>query len=246
MGEKEGVDRLYYDLASETRIQILRQIQKENIRMNEIARRLDLTATEIFRQIQKLSEASLIQKNQEGFYFLTTYGNLLLQLGAPVEFVFKHRQYFLTHDVSKLPTAFINRLGELSETRLETDVIASMNLIEKIVKEGEEYEYFLGEKALSHMEPVLQTKSAAGVKFRFLFPRKLLPSSSEVWVEHNIEGRGLLDIPAFLSLTEKEAIICLPTLEGKLDYLGFSGSDKSFLNWAKDLFLSYWERKVKA
>ena len=245
VSEKEGLERLYYELASENRIQILRQLQKENLKMNEIARRLDLTATEVFRQLQRLSEALLIQKNQEGHYFLTAYGKLLAQLGSSVEFVFKYKQYFLTHDISKLPTEFINRLGELSETSSETNVIASMNLIEKIVKEGERYEYFLGEKALSHMEPVLRTKSAARVKFRFLFPKNLLPPNTEAWVERNIEGRGLLDIPAFLSLTEKEAIICLPTTEGKLDYLGFSGNDKSFLNWAKDLFLFYWERKEK-
>jgi predicted transcriptional regulator len=245
MGEKEGLERLYYELASESRIQILRHLETENIKMNELARRLDLTATEVFRQLQRLSGAQLIQKNQEGAYLLTAYGKLLMQLSSSVEFVFKHRQYFLTHEVSKLPREFINRLGELSETNLETDVIAIMNKIEKIVKEGESYEYFLGEKALSHMEPVMRAKSEAGVKFRFLFPKSLLPPNSDVWVERNIEGRGLSVVPAFLSLTEKEGIVCLPTTSGILDYLGFSGSDKTFLNWAKDLFLFYWERQNK-
>ena len=213
--------------------------------MNELARRLDLTATEVFRQLQRLSDAQLIQKNQEGTFLLTAYGKLLMQLSSSTEFVFKHRQYFLTHDLSKLPQEFINRLGELSETILETDVIASMNKIEKIVKEGESYEYFLGEKALSHMEPVLRAKSASGVKFRFLFPKKLLPPYSDVWVENNIEGRGISDIPVFLSLTEKEAIVCFPTTGGILDYLGFSGTDKTFLNWTKELFLFYWQRQSK-
>jgi len=239
---EDGIERLYYELASENRIQILRQLQRAPLKMNEIARRIDLTATEVFRQLQRLNEALLIQKDQEGAYLLTAYGKLLLQLGSSVEFVFKHKQYFLTHDVTKLPTEFINRLGELSKTTLESDVIASMNKIEKIVKDGDRFEYFLGEKALSHMEPALRAKSAAGTKFKFLFPKSLLPPNSEVWIEHNIEGRGLQEIPAFLSLTEKEAIICLPSIEGKLDYLGFSGSDSTFLNWAKNLFLFYWEK----
>ncbi len=245
MGENEGLAQLYYELASESRIQILRQLERENIKMNELARRLDLTATEVFRQLQRLSEAQLIQKNQEGLYYLTAYGKLLLQLGASVEFVFMHRQYFLTHDVSKIPPEFVNRLGELSETSLGADVITNMNKIEKIVKEGESYEYFIGEKALSHMEHALREKTAAGIKFRFLFPKSLLPPNSEVWIEHNIEGRGLLDIPVFLTLTEKEAMVCFPTLGGKLDYLGFSGNDKTFLHWVNDLFLFYWEKRGK-
>ena len=115
MVEKEGLERLYYELASESRIQILRILEKENVKMNELARRLDLTATEVFRQLQRLSDAQLIQKNQEGTFLLTAYGKLLMQLSSSTEFVFKHRQYFLTHDLSKLPQEFINRLGELSE-----------------------------------------------------------------------------------------------------------------------------------
>ena len=49
----EGVEKLFFELASESRLSILRELQIENLKMQEIARRLDVTATEAFRQLQQ-------------------------------------------------------------------------------------------------------------------------------------------------------------------------------------------------
>jgi predicted transcriptional regulator len=58
----------------------------------------------------------------------------------------------------------------------------------------------------------------------------------------NVELRGLSDIPVTIGITEKEATVCFPLVGGRTDYAGFSGKDPSFLNWAKDLFLYYWDK----
>ena len=51
MGEESGLEKLFFELASESRLGILRELQKENLKMQEIARRLDVTPTEAFRQL---------------------------------------------------------------------------------------------------------------------------------------------------------------------------------------------------
>jgi predicted transcriptional regulator len=56
----------------------------------------------------------------------------------------------------------------------------------------------------------------------------------------NLENRTCTNPPAIFALTEKEATLCLRFLDGRVDYAGFIGSDPTFLNWLRDLFLFYW------
>jgi len=85
----EGVEKLFFELASESRLSILRELQNENLKMQEIARRLDVTATEAFRQLERLSAASLVQRQPDGAYALTQYGKLELHLSSSMDFRIK-------------------------------------------------------------------------------------------------------------------------------------------------------------
>lgn len=118
---------MFFEPASESRLSILRELQAGSLKMQEIARRLDVTATEAFRQLERLSAALLVQRQPEGSYAITLYGKLLLQLSSSFEFVFRHKEYFLSHDIWKLPPQFVNRIGEFSKTNLIMDVMESIN-----------------------------------------------------------------------------------------------------------------------
>ena len=83
--------------------------------MQDIARKLDLTATEASRQLQRMSQAKLIERGPEGTYSTTQFGKLLLTLSASMELVYKNDDYFLAHDITKIPLPFVNRIGELSQ-----------------------------------------------------------------------------------------------------------------------------------
>ena len=74
----EGLDKLFFELASESRLGILHGLKMKNLKMQELARMLDLTDTETCRQLQRLSEARLVQKQPDGTYNLTRYANLIL------------------------------------------------------------------------------------------------------------------------------------------------------------------------
>jgi predicted transcriptional regulator len=80
MDSGDGIEKLLFDLASESRLGILKELSQNKLKMAEVARKLDLTATENFRQLQRLSEAKLIQKLPDGEYTLTEYGKLILYL----------------------------------------------------------------------------------------------------------------------------------------------------------------------
>jgi len=240
----EGIEKLFFELASESRFSILRELQIENLKMNEIARRLDVTATEAFRQLQRLSKALLVQKQPEGTFAITQYGKLVLQLSSPLDFVFKHKNYFLTHDVTRLPNQFVKRIGELSQTNLVTDTIESLNKGEHAFMEAEQYGWGIAEGTIpEHMGPIMNEQIQKGVKLKFLIPENCLSANvSPPAIAKSVEVRGLPDLPAMVVLTEKEAGICFRLVGGRMDYAGFYGKDPIFLNWVKDLFLYYWDK----
>jgi predicted transcriptional regulator len=246
MENNEGIEKLFLELASESRLSILRELQTENLKMQEIARRLDVTATEAFRQLQRLSEALLVQKQPEGTFAITQYGKLVLEFSSSLEFIFKNREYFSAHDVWRLPREFVNRLGVLSQTTLIMDTVESLNTGQRMFIEAEQYGWGLAEGHVPElMGPIMTEIARKGLKMRFLIPENVLAASAGSTVK-NIEMRGLPEIPVIIATTEKEAAVCLRLIGGRMDYAGFYGKDPAFLNWAKDLFLYYWEKGKRA
>jgi len=239
----KGIEKLFFDLASESRIDIIRELKEQNLKNNELGGKLDLTATEAFRQLQHLTEALIVQRLPDGTYTITNYGKLTLQLLQSLEFTFKHKEYFLNHDVWRLPYQFVNRIGELSRSTLDMDTIENINRAGQMFSEAEKYAWAMGQKLLESLGPAMARPISKGVKFRFMGCESRLPNFNHVPGEApHIELRTFTDIPITIVTTEKEACICLPSTEGRMDYAAFYGSDPKFINWARELFLYYWDK----
>jgi len=209
--------------------------------MQEIARRLCVTATEAFRQLERLSAAMLVQRQPDGAYKVTSYGKLVLQLSSTLSFLLKYKQYFSTHDISPLPHQFISRLGELSGATLIVDTMESLNRGQRMFMTAEQFGWGLAEGVVPElMAPVMEERMQKGMKFRFLIPESKLPPTPPGLA--NMELRGLAEIPEVVAVTEKAAVLCLHAFDGKMDYSAFYGTDPAFMGWAKDLFLYFWEK----
>lgn len=248
MENDAGIEKLFFELASESRLSILRELQKENLKMQEIARRLDVTATEAFRQLQRLSEALLVQKQPDGTFAIAEYGKLVLQLSSSLEFVSKYKDYFSTHDIMQFPLQLVNRLGELSQANLGTDTVENLNKGQRAFMEAEQYGWGMAEGTIpENMSQIIDERIQKGLKLKMLIPEnRLSVTISPTPTVKNVEIRGLSDLPAIVVLTEKEAGICFRQLDGRVDYAGFFGKDPTFLNWVKDLFLYYWDKGKRA
>ncbi len=241
MENQSELAKLFFELASDSRLSILFELRNEALKMQDVARRLDVTATEAFRQLERLSAALLVARKPEGTYVVTTFGKLVMQLFSPLSFVLKYRDYFAAHDVFVLPTQFVNRLGELSGTKLITDTMESINKAERLFMEMKQYGWGMAEGVIPElMGPVMEQQLQKGVKMRFLVPMEKLHANPDRVA--NLEARGLADVPVIIALSEKEAFVCFRTKERKMDYAAFYGADPLFLNWASDLFLFYWEK----
>lgn len=235
-----GIEKLFFELASETRLSMLRGLGTKNLKTQEIATRENLTATEAVRQLQRLTDALLIQRRSDGSYAITEYGKTVLQLSKSLEFVFKQKEYFSTHDIWQIPYNFISRIGELSQTKLSMDTMKNLDEGQRMLIESEEYGWGVAEgHAPELMIPIMNEQIRKGVELKFLIPESLVPVNPPA---QNVETRGLSHIPAVIILTEKEAAICFRFIEGRVDYAGFFGKDLEFRNWVKDLFCYYWEK----
>ncbi len=244
MVEVEGLDRLFFELSSESRLGILRELGDKGLKMQEVARRLDLTTTDAFRQMQRLGEALLIKKQPDGSYTITPYGRLVLQLSTPLEFLHEHREYFLTHDLFCLPYQFVDRIGELSGASLSMDSMANVNKAVQMVRDAEQYMWGGGpEQPLEAAGLIIYERALEDIKFKFLFPERFLPDRTALAeTPPNVEWRGLADIPVTIVLTERGAGVSFPLVGGKADYAAFIGNDPASLGWVKDLFAYYWEK----
>ena len=240
---KDGIEKLFFELASESRMALMCELLEKDWKLNDLARKLDLTPTEAFRQLQRLTEVLLVQKLPEGTYGITSLGKLVLQLVDPLEFVFKHSEYFLTHDVWQLPHHFISRIGDLSQTNLQLDTIASINKVTQMIKEADDYLWGIGESpGFADSGAIMKEKILKGVHLKFLGPNNISSNIFSPIPSLRFEVRVISKIPVFLLLSEKEAAVGFRSIQGRLDYYGFYGQDPLFLNWAKDLFLYHWER----
>lgn len=243
MENQDGIEKLYFELASESRLGILRELNKQDGRMKEIANKLNLTTTETFRQLQRLNDALLAQKQPVGSYAITEYGRFVLQVSSSFEFIFKHRQYFSTHDFRRLPYQFLNRIGELSQATLKTDTMENINTTERITREAEQYMWGGGAEQPLNIGSILEKSIPKGVKYKFLFPERFIPKQPLSPEKSGaIEWRSIEDIPVNFVMTEKEAGISFCLIGGRADYVGFIGKDPMFLNWVKDLFCYYWDK----
>ena len=208
-----------------------------------MGRKLELTDTEAFRQLQRLCEASLIEKKPDGTYTLTNYGRLMLELSPTLEFVFRQKKYFLDHDIWKLPRPLIARLGDLSGADLKTELAENVNRLEEMTMSSEEYVCSMTDQNISSLSHAMAERLQKGVKFRSIIHEKMIGTPLvQLTSGKNVERRVLPDIPGILVMTEKEACVSLFLFDGKTDYAAFFGNDPKFLRWTSDLFLYCWDR----
>lgn len=241
---EDELEKLFFNLSSESRLDILYAVSDERLRMNEITKKVNITATEASRQIQRLCDESLIQKHTDGTYELSNFGQLVLHFMPMFGFFVRHKTYFMDHDIWAIPKEFISRLGELAEGVLVEELAEIVNRIESMMRSAEEYVYVITDQVMNVHSRVMDEQTSKGVKFRSIAHVKLVNPQAKKY-QGDVETRFLKSIPGLLVVTEKEGFFALISEDGKLSQCGFYGTDASLLDWINDIFAYYWERAEK-
>jgi predicted transcriptional regulator len=202
---------------------------------------LDISLPECSRHLQRLNEALLIERDSDGSYSLTPYGLITQYLLPSLNFISKHSQYFQNHVLSNIPLEFIERIGELASGELAQDIPTGITLVDLLYRNAKEYAWMMDSQVIVNIVKRVEEKIEEGVKFRSIFPEVFTPPPG---YKPSIgpERRTLPSVNMRLMLNEKEALICFPERDGRVDYAPFTSSESEFHKWCKDLYLYYWER----
>jgi predicted transcriptional regulator len=253
----EHLAEILFILASIDRLTLLSEIGVAKCRLSQLTTKISATPQETSKHLIRLREAKLIEKDPDGFFCLTAFGKIMLNLLPSINFLTKNREYFLSHDISSLPLEFIERLGELQEGEHADNVGSVMAHIQQVVQEAEDYIWLMSDHRLGHGE--YSTKSGKLESNSTLTWRVIVPASSDInWTSaradvgtHKGRIEYLLiedpkDIMAGIALNEKISGLGFQDFTGRLDFnRGFRSNNPVFRKWCQDLFLYHWNKKGK-
>ena len=137
---------------------------------------------------------------------------------------------------------FINRIGELSHAALIADLNLDLARWEALIKNAEDHVWVMTPQAMGHLSRLMADRLLGGVKLRSIFCENIREAKASLPSGKNVERKLLPTVPVIMIVSEKEASVSFPRLDGNVDYQSFFGSDSTFLKWANDLYLHYWEQ----
>jgi len=201
-----------------------------------------MTATETFRQLQRMTEASLLEKLPDGKYRLTPYAKFVIDLSSPLEFVSRFREHFQHHDASLIPYEFRARLGELSGGVVVVNTVETYNRITEMLN-GAEKRIYVTVEGFESLLNVTKERFQQGLKVKWLMYESYRARAKSFLRSANQfpEMRVSSSIPIDIILTDNAAAIAL-TSNKDISYSVFFGTDSRFLRWTEDMFAYEWEK----
>ena len=245
----EDLAELLFEFASADRLKIISEIETEPMKLSEVARKLSITATEASRQLGRLTDARLIEKNPEGAYRLTSFGRTTLSLVPSFDFMYEERNYLLSHDMASLPPGYLQRIGELAQRNRIDGIDDLIGYEVRVVEEAEEYLWYMVDQLFGHSVRRDWSEFSGKVLLRTLIPKSLSPDAFgplRTKIGDRFEVGVVDEVKVALVMNEKLAAVAFPTLDGRIDYgRGFTGDSPRFHKWCFDLYTSYWNNSRK-
>lgn len=242
--DEDRLTDICFQLANADRRRMIEELQTRHLKLSEVAKLLDITATEALRQLQRLTDAGLLEKTSEGKYRSTPYSRLILESLATLGFISKHREYFSAHDTSLIPPQFRARFGELSKAVLSKEMVSNINTGTEVLKKARERIDVMADQRLEqHGDIIRQHLINDGTRVRTLVQESLLEVvKGDIISMDSGEMRSIPKVCATIIRTENIAGFALPRLDGLMDYQVFICHDPESMEWVGDLFEDQWNR----
>lgn len=231
---------LFVALSVEDRLKVIFLLEKENLTLTSISRKMNLSLQESSRQLSRLKEEKLLKKNDTGHYYLTPYGRAVLCIILNQQFLVKNCDYFLKHTLSKMHSEHISRIGELNQSIRIKKIMNVIELIEASIQRASQEIILICDQILTRTISAIELKSHDGVDCTLFLADVIYSRFFEKLRSCKIKKLPLKDIQTFLLLTEREAIVSFPDVSGNLDYSEvFYAQDEKSRKWCYDLFIHY-------
>ncbi len=244
-----NMEEILAELASTQRLSIIFMISCQRLKLSTLAKSLNLTMQEVHRNTNRLSDSGLIEKNSDGFFFLTTFGNVITRQLSIFDFLASNKCYFSDHKIGNIPMKFAQRIGALNGGRLISGILPIIESWKRLYDESSENIYgILPQIPLELIQAVIPKVKNDGVKFNYILPKNAMvpkitkrPSKkgsgySELLKQGIIERKMIDKIEVALVLNEKQATVMFPTLKGEADMNNMFSSNDAKSNNSGGLF----------
>ena len=240
------------DLASPQRLSILFELLRGNSTPTVMAKKLEATKQEVHRNFSRLVESGLIEKDKDGEYSLTTFGEVVCTQVPTIVFFSQNRKYFEEHNLGDVPHKFKMRCGQLASGQHIKGFSKVMEKWKSMYKNSNEYVYeILSEVPLDLIEPLVH-RIKKGVKFNYIFSESaVIPQGRKTLLKKlgfdKLIDKGLVErkmknnVQTVLVLSEKAACVMFPKIDGESDLSEmFYSDDPMFHEWCLDFFRYSW------
>jgi predicted transcriptional regulator len=234
--------KLLQVLSHPVKLEILRTITTQPELVDTIAQKVDISSEETKVHLDSLHGGGLVDKESDGTYRSSPYGQLILSLLIDFDFVAKYSEDFRDLDLSLVPISFVERLGELKESKRIEGTVSNLDSAEQMVGRAEKKISVVANEVMLDAVPVVREKISHGADFRFVIDQTFKPPSNfkatlpQLW-------RKVWKIPAALVATDKEGMVFFLNRKLLVDYsVGFMSEDPDFIKWCEDLIDHLWKQ----
>jgi predicted transcriptional regulator len=255
MDYQEYLYDLFFEISSQERHKILRILTEETANLTQLSNKAGLNLPETRRHISRLVKVDLVERIPNGSYSLTNFGVQILETVEEIAFFSQYRDYFLSHSVAQIPREFQVKLRDLANSEYHDNILNFIRRMEGVIREAKEQLFFLVDQfPLNHLSLIMESIEK-GVNYKIIEPRDrvlnpdlgaLAPQESlaldRIKMTPQVEQRMKDEVNVLLVVSEKDAIVAFPTIEGEYDYKGFRTRDASSLEWCMELFHHIWEK----
>jgi predicted transcriptional regulator len=256
--ESEFPSDLFMELASDTRLAILKMLDEKPTRSTQLSEKLSLTIQETHRNTSRLSETGIIKKDPEGFFSLTNYGKIVVSQIPYFEFIKKFHSFFDDHFTGNIPSKFLQRIGALQNSELVVKVTNVHEKLKKMEVEAKQYIKLILSQAWSEEGKILLDRLKNGVKTYSIFDEhSTMPDEIHSTITPKFEKfqeKGLAEVRKYngkigisVIITEKNSAVMFPHIKDEIDFnTVFVSEDPDFHEWCTDLFEYFWSNSRPA
>jgi predicted transcriptional regulator len=248
----------FLELASEQRLNILKNLAEKNLNISKLAKLLEATNPEIHRNVGRLSKNGLIVKNPDGNYTLTTFGKATLVQIPSLSFVSENKDFFNSHSLTNVDSKFVQRIGALQGKKRVKGFVKVLEKWQKIQENADEFIYnILSEVPYSKdIVDVISKKLENNISIKSIFSETaIIPENRKKVFEErgfqkyvtkgNLERRISKNIAIGLLISDKEAAVFFQKPDGELDLSEmFTSTESEFRDWCLDYFEEYWKNST--
>ena len=243
----------FLEIASEKRLEIILHLQEKNEKLSGIAKKLDCSMPETYRNCERLLKTGMICKDSNGLFGLTPLGRMVCDQLPTFSFVSDNKDFFINHNFDLLPLKFKHRIGELSISNHVKGFSKVLQIWKDMFNDADKY--ILGivyEEPLDLIETIVQ-RASDGIQINSIFSQSPIilqgrkqivqkPTVRKLFSSGMIQRKINKKLEVIVVLNEKRASVIFQNELGEFDFSQmFYSNSPVFHEWCYDYFWHKWD-----